>query len=282
MTKEERDEIDQKIKFERRISMYADKNQEKIYVPLIESFKKQTSDLYKKLWISKSSDIDLSGLFIPHVFEDYYKARKKIFYIGQDTYYWTPLSNVYNLTETEYLMKNNDWPESIDKTLEWTRPYDFWNFVNRLHLVLNDEECDNLQNLGASQRSILNQIGWGNIYSLETFKTIKKYGEDVSNAFDNSVYSIMFEEAKKVSSLNHVIEAFNPDYIVILAWQDVEEWYFKGLNVRYIAEKSIENLLSVYEIENSGKKILWTYHPNALRFKGQDLGGLTNILKDRL
>lgn len=262
--------------------MNEDKNQEKIYQPLIESFKKQTSNLYKKLWVKKSSDIDLSGLFIPHVFDDYYNAEKRIFYIGQDTYYWTSLSDVYSLNSTDYLMKNNAWPESVDKTLEWTRPYDFWNFVNRLHLVLNDEQCDGLQNLVSPQRHLLNQLGWGNIYSLETFGTIKKYGEEVTNAFDFSVYSMMFEEAKKISNLKNIMDAFNPDYVVILAWQDVEEWYFKDLNVRYIEEESIEHLLSVYELENSRKKILWTYHPNALRFKGQDLGELMNILRSRL
>ena len=139
--------------------MLEDKNQEKIYLPLIESFKNQTSELYKKLWLKKTPDIDLSGLFIPHVFDAYYEAKRKFFYIGQDTYYWTPLSNVYNLNGVEYLKKNNEWPESIDKTLEWTKPYDFWNFVNRLQLAFNDEKFDSLQNLVDSQRSLLNQLG---------------------------------------------------------------------------------------------------------------------------
>ena len=130
--------------------MRPDKNQEKIYIPLIRDFKNQTADLYKKVWINKTADF--SGLFIPHVFDDYYSAKTKVFFIGQDTYGWSELEKNYTLSEKDYLVENNKWPESIDVTLEWTNPYTFWNFVNRLQLAFNGEKYDSLQNLSSSQR----------------------------------------------------------------------------------------------------------------------------------
>ena len=61
--------------------MKSDKNQEKIYIPLIRDFKLQTTNLYKKVWGNKTADF--SGLFIPHVFDDYYSAKTKLFFIKQ-------------------------------------------------------------------------------------------------------------------------------------------------------------------------------------------------------
>ena len=85
--------------------MNTDKNQEKIYIPLIQDFKKQTLDLYEKVWINKTSDF--SGLFIPHVFDNYYSAKTKVFFIGQDTYEWLELEKIYDLSEKDYLAENN-------------------------------------------------------------------------------------------------------------------------------------------------------------------------------
>lgn len=258
--------------------MKTDKNQEKIYAPLIREFKNQTYDLYKKLWKNKTAD--LSGLFIPHVFDDYYNAKTKVFFIGQDTYGWPELEKTYNWSEKDYLAENNKWPESVDTTLEWTNPYTFWNFVNRVQLAFNDEKYDSLQNLSSSQRKILNQVGWGNIYSLEILETIAKYGEEFNQSFDHSVYSDLLKKTQTISRLKNVIEAFHPDYIVILAWKYVEDWYLEGLDAQFIVEESIDNLLSVYKL-NNGTKILWTYHPQALCRKSQDLEELIKIFLDR-
>lgn len=258
--------------------MRPDKNQEKIYVPLIRDFKNQTADLYKKMWINKTADF--SGLFIPHVFDDYYSAKTKVFFIGQDTYGWSELEKTYTLSEKDYLVENNKWPKSIDVTLEWTNPYTFWNFVNRLQLAFNGEKYDSLQNLSSSQRKILNQLGWGNIYSLEILETIAKYGEEFNQSFDHSIYSDLLKRTQDISKLKNVIDAFHPDYVVILAWKYVEEWYLDGLDAHFIAEESIDNLLSVY-ILNNGTKVLWTYHPQALCRKSQNLDELIKIFQDR-
>lgn len=258
--------------------MKTDKNQEKIYVPLIQDFKKQTLDLYKNIWINKTSD--LSGLFIPHVFDDYYCAKTKVFYIGQDTYEWLDLEKTYNLSEKDYLAENNKWPASIDITLEWTNPYTFWHFVNRIQLAFNGEKYDTLKRLSSSQRKVLNQLGWGNIYSLEILKTIGKYGDLFNKSFDHSIYADLLKRTLNISKLKNVIDAFHPNYIIILGWQYVEDWYLEGLGAQFIAEKSIDNLLSVYEL-NNGTNVLWTYHPQALCRKGQNLDELIKIILDR-
>lgn len=258
--------------------MRTDKNQEKIYIPLIKDFKKQTLDLYKKVWINKTSEF--SGLFIPHVFNDYYSAKTKVFFIGQDTYEWLALEKIYYLSEKAYLAENNKWPESIDATLEWTNPYTFWHFVNRLQLAFNGEKYDTLQNLSLRQRKVLNQLGWGNIYSLEILETISKYGDEFNQSFNPTIYADLFNRAQNISKLKNVIDAFHPDYVIILAWQYVEDWYLEGLDAQFIAEESIDRLLCVYKL-NNGPKILWTYHPQALCRKSQNLDELIKIILDR-
>ncbi len=57
---------------------------------------------------------------------------------------------------------------------------------------------------------------------METFDTIKKEGIESNKDFDSFVYSELLNESKKLSKLKNILEAFNPDYIVILAWKDVE------------------------------------------------------------
>ena len=56
--------------------------QEKIYLPLIQSFKTENIDLYKNnLWIKPAVQTDFSGLFIPHyISKEYESLEKKIFF----------------------------------------------------------------------------------------------------------------------------------------------------------------------------------------------------------
>ena len=77
------------------------------------------------------------------------------------------------------------------------------------------------------------------------------------------------------------MDAFNPNYIIILAWQEVEKWLFGELEYEFNRNESIEKLLSVYNIKNSSTKILWTYHPRALCWKEQKPDELIKILIDR-
>lgn len=259
--------------------MKKDRNQEKVYIPLLREFKNNTQDLYKNLWISRGED--LSGVFIPHVFDDYYNAKTKVFFIGQDTYGWTGLEQTYSLSEEKYLAENNKWPDSIDTILEWTNPYTFWNFAARVQLALNGYRPSDLSNLSTSQRTVINQIGWGNLYSLEIPETVAKYGEDFNASFDHGKYSELLKATQKISKLKNVIDAFKPDYVVILAWKYVEDWLFEGLNVRHLQDESIPELLSVYEIAGVGTKIFWTYHPQALCRKSQDLEALISLFLNR-
>ena len=152
--------------------------------------------------------------------------------------------------------------------------------MNRTQLALNGEKYDSLQNISESQRKILNQLGWGNIFSLELPETIVKYGVEFNKSFDHSVYSELLKSTQKISKLKNIIEAFHPDYVVILAWKYVEDWYLDGLDAKYIAEESIDNLLRVYKL-NNGTKVFWTYHPQALCRKSQNLDELIRMFIDR-
>lgn len=258
--------------------------QEQIYIPLINEFKENTKDLYEhNLWKNKHKD--LSGLFIPHVFENYNNATNKIFYIGQDTYNWIDLKETYSLTAEQYLEKNNNWPKTIKVALNNTdsyyRPYSFWNFVSKLQLAFNNEKYDSLLDLSSTKETVLNQLGWGNIFSLEKLCTIEKYGNVFASTFDKDIYKKLLNASKKISRIKNIMDAFNPNYIIILAWQEVEKWLFGELEYEFNRNESIEELLSVYNIKNSSTKILWTYHPRALCWKKQKPDELIKILIDR-
>ena len=255
--------------------------QEKIYLPLIQSFKTENIDLYKNnLWIKPAAQTDFSGLFIPHyISKEYESLEKKIFFVGQDTYEWVPLANVFNLSENDYLIKNNSWPNNSKEILKWINPYTFWNFVCKLQLSMNGFASD-LSAIDEQKERLLNGIGWGNLYSLELPETIRKYGEEFNSLFDHNIYNRLLESSCNISKLKYILDAFKPDYVVILAWKYVENWYFDELEVEYIENECIPDLLSCYKINNT--KVFWTYHPQALCRKSQDLNELTNYIINRL
>lgn len=257
-------------------------NQEKIYLPLIKEFKEQTETLYKNyLWIEKSND--LSGLFIPHVLDEYKVSRKKVFYIGQDTYEWIPLGNLYEKMEENYLLENNTWPLSTDDILKLSKnKYTFWNFVSKIQLAINGEQYNDLKNLCDSKKKVLNQLGWGNLYSLERFSTIRKYEETFIKSFNHKIYKKLLKKSKDISKLKNILKAYEPNYVVILAWQNVKNWYFDGIEAEFIKEESMERLLAVYNVKETNAKIFWTYHPQALCRKKQDLNNLIEIILKRM
>lgn len=275
--------------FQKALIMTTLGKQASIYIPLIEGFVKDTKSLHDHLWIDKKGDVDLSGIFIPHTLPDYDNADLKIFYVGQDTYYWTSLNNVYCMDAKSYLENNNKWPPSIDTLLDWRNPYTFWHFVNRIQLAFNGLKYSNLNNLDNTQRRSLSQIGWGNIFSLEILDTIKKYDDEIkknygvklTEIFDKKIYAKMLEYTKKISKLKNIIDVYSPDYVIILAWKFVEDWFWEGLDYQYIENESIDSLLSCYRLRCSNAKVLWTYHPQALCRKRQNLDELIKIMLDR-
>ena len=186
----------------------------------------------------------------------------------------------------EYLEKNNNWPKTIKVALNNTdsyyRPYSFWNFVSKLQLAFNNEKYDSLLDLSSSQETVLNQLGWGNIFSLEKLCTIEKYGNDFTSTFDKDIYKKILNASKKISRIKNIVDAFNPNYIILLAWQEVEKWLFRDLEYDFNRSESKKNLLSVYNIKKSSTKILWTYHPRALCWKNQKPDELIKLLEGDL
>lgn len=251
-------------------------NQFKIYKDLVSTFCKNTYNLYNSMWNEKI-DYDLSGLFIPHVLNEYGKTQKKVFYIGQDTYEWTDLEDVYikwqqnNLSE--YFERNNNWPKNLSDILEYkSRSNNFWETICRIQLAIHNLDYSiSLDSVDKKTNKILSSIGWGNLFSLEVIETVKKYkynDKPLTEYFDLTKYKAIQKEAESISKLKNILDAYDPDLIIIMSWNNyAEEFFFDGIDYTWNEEQFIDGLISTYSINNSNKKVIWCNHPNRLRYK---------------
>jgi hypothetical protein len=126
---------------------------------------------------------------------------------------------------------------------------------------------------------MLNEIGYGNLYSIETPNTITKRKdvyEDDKVVWDliNNVeqYNAIREAAKPFETLKSMIEAYNPDYVFVLSWIEKND-FFEGTDYKWQKDFFKEDLeekkyRAVYLSNQYNTKVIWSLHPNALKFKG--------------
>lgn len=242
-------------------------NQKKVYGPLIEKFKKDTKEDWNKLWHEpRDYSQYLAGLMIPKVFPYYQSCKKKVIYMGQDTYDWIDLDSVYADEADLYMFKNNSaFPQVLEDITSKTNPYHFWNYICKLQLAIHG--CtSSLDSLSESDKVVLSGIGWGNLNPLEKESTIWKYGSHFCSLFDWNTYYRLFERAKEISKAKYLIAAYHPDVIICLCWNFNENLFFDGVDAQYIVEKSDNGKIAFYEIQNSKTQVIWCRHPNNLRF----------------
>jgi len=250
-----------------------------IYKSLINDFCKETNQYKNK--------IDIPGIFIPHGLSKYNCAKKKYFYIGRDTNDWCKFNELitfYEENNIEKYIEENNWPTSSDEFLEYTNNSQggFWTLAAKLHLKLNgiQEDIQINTQMKNEYKEILEEMGYGNLNSIETKQSLQNRSQWES--IDKSIYEDIKQKSKRFDRLKLILDIYNPDYIFIFNWDADENLAFTDLQFERLEHQNIENVCSVYYVKENNTKIIWTIHPNNLRFKGMNINDLITIILERL
>ena len=245
--------------------------------PLLEDFCKSVSDV--------DAELVPYGAFLPHVFStSSYKADKKIFYLGRDTYGWLRFDRMMSLYKEGKLWKYLNevtYEVDADKALEWKNAAGaFWPFVLKLHIYIRTGKyVEDLMALeeDSDERLSLNEIGYGNMNSMELLQSLK----DEDAYVDEEVYSKVKELSAPLDRIKHILDAYSPDFIFIFNWVEADE-IFEGLNVTWHERHYIDDKLAVYTIEGYDTKIIWSSHPHRFSYLGENTESMVRLLGDKL
>jgi len=254
------------------------KQYEEIYLELLKEFLNDVKDYKDK--------VDMSGLFLPHTLSKYSSAKTKYFYCGQDTYEWTNFSKMIKYYEnndiTGYLDENNSWP-SVDEIIEYSnnKEGNFWTLIIRLHIYLHRKKIINVNTITERDKVLLEEIGWGNINSIEIPKTLQN--RELWESLDKDCYWDIKEKSRAFDSIKHIMDLYNPDYIFIFNWaESKEEDVFKGLRPNWNKDEYIEGIISTYCFDDYKTKLIWCLHPNSLRYKSMNINELIEEIDKRV
>ena len=245
------------------------------YLPLLKDFCDKTFSLYEGVYDQ--------GPFIPYVMSNYCNAPTKIMYIGRDTYYWEPfetLRKAYLDENLDSYLDANIRCVTTDKMLEWKNSSgSFYNMINKLHLLLRTGKFfSDITTIGAAEKELLEEIGYGNLYSIEIPQTIKKRYQDNTYCFPNEYWEIC-NAAKPFETLKSMIEAYCPDYIFVFSWIDKED-FFGGTDYAQRQEWYENGFRAVYTSKQHHAKVIRTLHPNRFKFLQTSVEEMCHYLAD--
>lgn len=174
------------------------------------------------------------------VFPDYEKAKRKILFVGKETYGWIDtMKNSSDLT-VDYLMESY---EEFEFSKEYHgRGSPFWRFVRTFQQKVNGQELPN-------------GLLWTNFSKCDSGGTTPDYDLQKLN---DSGFDLLKDE----------IRITKPDIIIFITGWDYEHEFqrvFQGLQYETIEEnyiyKCVHQLLP--------DKTFMTMHPNGLNFRGK-------------
>lgn len=232
------------------------------YLPLLKDFCNKTISLYEEAYDQ--------GPFIPYVMQNYNDAPTKIMYVGRDTYYWEPFETLHKAFIEGDLGKYLDANircVTTDTMLKWKNSSgSFWNTANKLHLLIRTGNFySDITTIGKEEKLLLEESGYGNLFSIELPNTIKKrYGDDDYQLPEE--YWEICKAAKSFETLKSMIEAYGPDYVFVFSWIDKEEDFFKGTDYTQRKELYEDGFRAVYISKQYHTKVIWTLHPNRFSF----------------
>lgn len=231
------------------------------------------NDIYYKLlerYIEETQNIR-SGYpyapFIPHVFSNYETAETKIFYFGRDTYYWLEEKELTANNIEEYILKNSKVVNPSEHiTLCKNNTNSFWTFIAQLHFFIKrGEMITNFTEFTQEQTDSLNEIGYGNLHSIEVPKSLQNEG--VWTDINPIEYTKLIQKSDFLNRIKYVLDLWEPDFIFILSWENYLE-IFNGLEYEHLSEWYEDNFRAVYKIKGYKTKIIWTSHPRRFSFLG--------------
>ena len=253
------------------------------FLPLLKEFCDKTIHLYDKGYDQ--------GPFVPYTMPKYGSAPVKIMYVGRDTYYWEPIETLkksYKENRLEDYLDANTKCVDVDKMLTWkNNSGSFWNFANKLHLLIRTGLfVSDITTIDEKQKEVLEEIRYGNLYSIELIETLRKRYEEPTLLPSTEYYTIC-EAAKPFESLKTMIEAYHPDYVFVLSWIEKTD-FLDGTDFQWqkdLYTDSDKKYRAVYLSKQYKTKVIWTLHPKSMWRKGfckQDTDNLIHFLANSL
>ena len=233
------------------------------------------------------------SVFIPHIMPKYEKAEKKIFYFGRDTYGWIPKNELL-----EYY-KSKDLEGFVNQTkINFIHDYGFleynnnaaagfWTLALRLHLKIKgiNDKLPISDNFPNDKLYLISDFGYGNTNCIELEQTLKKWGKDETKGINSiwetinkAEYNTIKLASRKLDKLKYTIEAYKPDLVFIFNWQCNEIDFLEGLE--YVEQKHelIGGKFWTYFLPETNTHVIWTLHPNSIRFTGMNVDDLIEVI----
>lgn len=216
------------------------------------------------------------GPMLPYVYPRYGENANRYFYIGRDTYGWDLGSGVgfgdffakYDAGDLSGYLRMNGTALTTEKRINCWSGYtgSFWHVVNMLHLRLRQGVMPNMGELTTEQIALLDEIGYGNLNSIELPVTLQK--QECWDDIDQGKYeTIKWASDEYLNRYALVHDTFKPTVSIITTWSGDEGHYFKGLNYNMLAEETRGKIkIAVYLVKNGCHTsiVVWTYHPSYL------------------
>ena len=260
------------------------------YLPLLKRFCEIALPLYECGYPQ--------GPFIPYTMPNYGKAKLKVMFVGQDTKGWTRYNVLDKAFKSERLsdyLEENISNVRVEKALmAWGNNIRaFWPFADKLYLLIRTGEyVSDLKCLDDEQIEILKEVGYGNLHSIEIPDTLRRrfdYYEDDLKVWDLitniELYNCIREAARPFETIKSMIEAYNPDYMFVLAWKGSDEEFFE--NTDYLWQEGFKGKIeekkyqAVYLSKTYKTKVIWSLHPSSfrpLKFTNNDIKDLCYYL----
>ena len=216
------------------------------------------------------------GPMLPYVYPCYGMHEQRYFYIGRDTYGWDlgggngfgDFFEKYDANDLGgYLCKNCEALSAEKRVSGWSGyTGSFWYVVNMLHLRLRYGKIVDIKSLSPEMIEVLNEIGYGNLNSIELPVTLQK--QECWDDIDQKKYwKIKGFAEKHIDCYNLIHDVFSPSVSIIMTLTGNENNYFRDMDYQKLADETHGKLkVSVYLVNRKGHRsiVIWTYHPHYL------------------
>ena len=252
------------------------------YLPLLKKFCEIALPLYECGYPQ--------GPFIPYTMPNYKDAPIRIMYVGQDSSEWTRyniLEEAYKTNNLDEYLEANKSNVSIKNMFNWNNKSGaFWPFVEKLHLLIRTGKFfSDITSINNDQKTILKEVGYGNLYSIEIPGTIRKRIDSYEDIevikliTDKNKYQRIRDAAKPFETVKSMIEAYNPDYIFVLSWTDKDD-FFEGTDFQRLEYGYEEDYRAIFTSKVYHTKIIWSSHPNRFSFLKTDVEEMCYFLAE--
>ena len=219
---------------------------------------------------------------LPYVHPAYWNGKRRLFYIGRDTFGWdlggggfSDFFDKYDQGDFAGYLAMNASALPLEKRATgwagWTGS--FWHAMNLLHLRIRLGRIVESDAEVANEKAVLAEMGYGNLNSIELPESLQN--EKCWDNIDKDKYwRIKAASQKHLDRYELLFDAFQPDVSIIASWSGSEADYFREMDYAKIADETKGKLkVAVYRVskESRSSVVVWTYHPSYLpRIKVRD------------